>query len=139
MNTNYYFLKKHIFKKRNHSNIALKLIKFKVGTLGIFSSVKQKFEFVYLRFFKKTIRRKYCKAYTKFNKSKYWMFLKSNFIYSSKSKNSRMGAGVGILVRLVSIIYSYSNLFEFIGFSKKFLKKVCLYLNFKCNVNLVTY
>lgn len=136
MNSNYYYLKKHIFKNRQKQLNNQKKNSLKFGNLGIISLKTQVFEFVYFRFIKKLIRRRYCKSYTKFYKSKFWMFIKSNFIYSAKSKNARMGAGVGILVRVVSILYKYLSILEFLGFSYLAIKKIIFYLNFKTGLLL---
>lgn len=139
MNYNYFFLKKHIFKQRYHKPTYVSNIKLRFGFLGLISMKRQFFEFVYFRFVKKLIRRKYCKSYTRFCTSKFWVFIKPNFILSAKSKNARMGAGVGILIRLICQLYKYFSLIEFVGFSYLALRKISSYLNFKCNLCLLSY
>lgn len=139
LNTNYYLLKKHIFKYRKKPIPLIKKLTLSFGTCGFISLNQQQFEFVYLRFFKKLLRRKFYKTYTRFCFSTYWLFIKSNFIYSAKSKNARMGAGVGVLVRLVWVLYKYTALMEFVNYPIYFLNKVCNYLNFKCNIKLFVY
>lgn len=111
----------------------------KFGKLGLYSLYKQQFEVVFLRFFKKLIRRKYYKAKMRFLKPKFWFFLNINFIYSAKSKNARMGAGIGSYVRLTSLLNPKYSVLECISYSKYYLKKILSYLEFKCSINLWFY
>jgi hypothetical protein len=55
----------HIFKKRTQTIVKRKF-KFKMGTSGLFSLKPQRFELVYIRGFKKMMRRKYLKGHTRF-------------------------------------------------------------------------
>lgn len=70
MNVNYILKKKHIFKKRNlkhvNRNFALK-----VGDAALISMLNQRFEFVYLRGFRKLLRRRHIKRGMSFRKRKF--------------------------------------------------------------------
>lgn len=113
----------HIFKKRTQTIVKRKF-KFKMGTSGLFSLKPQRFELVYIRGFKKMMRRKYLKGHTRFRFRKIWFFLTPNIILSSKSTNSRMGAGVGKLVRIAVKLYSYKSFVEFKLYSPFWVRRV---------------
>ena len=115
----------HIFKKRTKKNIPRKF-KFKMGTGGLFSLKLQRFELTYIRGFKKIMRRKHLKGHARFRFRKLWFFLNPNIILSSKSTNSRMGAGVGKLVRIATRLYSYKSFVEFKFYSPFWIRKVHL-------------
>lgn len=119
----YLVQRKHIFKKRSQ-NWTKKLIKFKVGTIGLFSLRTQCFELVYLRKFKKLIRRRHIRAKMKFKRRKFWIFLKPNCLFSGKSVNSRMGAGVGSYIRLAISLKAYKSFIEFKHYSYHWTKKI---------------
>ena len=127
--------KKHLFKKR-YNKPKIKYPQLIYGNANFFSLKKQRFDFVFLRFVKKKIRRRYCKVKMRFFKPRFWLFLKSNFICSMKSKNARMGAGVGALVRLV-MEFTYNFIFiEFKYYSLYFLVQVLKFLEFKCSLQM---
>ena len=63
------------------------------------------------------------------------MMIKPNFILSMKSKNSRMGSGVGMYTRVCSIIKPQKPLILIKGYSKKFLLNSITYLKKKMNIN----
>ena len=69
------------------------------------------------------------------------MMIKPNFILSMKSKNSRMGSGVGMYTRICSIIKPQRPLILFKGYSKKFITKSVSYLKKKMNIDtyILTY
>lgn len=138
MNKDFFLKRKHIFKKRLEFN-SNKLICTKLYTHGFFCIKQQFFEFVYIRVFKKLLRRKFIKTKPKFKKPKYWLFLKINFILSSKSKNARMGAGTGIFVRLNMILKKYYILLKTIFYSINRLKIIKNFLYFKCKLLLHSY
>ena len=60
MNLNYIVQRTRLFKKRTILTIKRKEI-LRVGTVGLFSLKKQRFELIYLRFLKKALRRKHIK------------------------------------------------------------------------------
>jgi hypothetical protein len=103
LNLDFYIKKKHIFKNRVYSGINI-LNLLKQNYNYVYSIRRFRLEFVYLRLFKKLFRRRYVKAKMRFFKPKYWVMVLPNFILTQKSKNARMGAGVGKFVRLTSIV-----------------------------------
>ena len=102
----YYLKKSHLFKKRNKVSKPVKSFATPPKKYTIVSTKTQKFEFVYIRAFKKYFRRSYCKSKMRFFKPKIWIKIFANLILSKKSKNARMGAGVGQLVRLASQLFT---------------------------------
>lgn len=103
MNLDFYIKKKHLFKKRTFSEV--KILNPQHNLINyIYSTKKFRLEFVYIRLFKKFLRRRFIKAKTRFFKPKYWILFLPNFILTQKSKNARMGAGVGKFVRLTSLV-----------------------------------
>lgn len=95
----YYLKKSHIFKNRK-----AKYVKFFPEDnikkyFSIISIKKQRFEFVYIRTLKKFLRKSYCKTKMRFFKPKFWLKIFINAILTKKSKNARMGAGVGVFHR----------------------------------------
>jgi len=57
-----------------------------------------------------------------------------NYILTQKSKNSRMGAGVGKLVRLVNIKYSDKVLIKTWRYTFTFIRGLVKYLYFKLSI-----
>lgn len=64
------------------------------------------------------------------------MMVKPNFILSMKSKNSRMGSGVGIYTRVCSIIKPGKPIMLLTGYSKKFVNSALRYIQLKLNIKL---
>lgn len=136
MKLDYYLKKNHIFKKRFNSfvkdNIFVNFNKF----IYLFSSKKQRFEFIYLRVFKKLLRRKFCKAKMRFKKPKIWLYFKVNYVLTKKSKNARMGAGVGKLVRVTSILKKNIVFLKLKYFKLLPLLKIINFIKFKCSLSI---
>lgn len=130
LNLDFYIKKKHIFKNRvktkftfcNHNRQFTQLI-YTVKTCRI--------DLVSIRLFKKCLRRKFIKAKTRFFKPKYWILMMPNFLLTQKSKNSRMGAGVGKFVRLTSLIHSGKSLIKTWYYTYTYLRYLILYMHFK--------
>lgn len=123
MNLNYILKRKKIFKKRTKKQI-IRLIRHKVGSLALISLKQQRFELIYLRFLKKLLRKRHIRRRMLFRRRKYWFFLRPNCFLSGKSTNSRMGAGVGALVRLAINLQSYVSFVEFRYYSGPCLKYI---------------
>ena len=138
MNLNYITKKKHIFKRRVCRNIK-RLYKLNVGNTGLFSLKNQFFELVYWRGFKKIIRRRHLKLKMKFKRKKFWIFLKPNVIFTSKSVNSRMGAGVGKFIRLAIKLKSYRSFVEFRHYSPAWLKKMYSRTRYRYPIKFLVY
>lgn len=133
MNLNFLIKKNHIFKRRkkktpvyNNNNTL---------STGIYNLNQIRFEFIYLKVFKKIFRKKYMKKKCIQKNTKFWMMIKPNFILSMKSKNSRMGSGVGMYTRVCSIIKPQKPLILVKDYSKNFLLKSVNYLKKKMNIN----
>ena len=97
----------------------------------MYSAKRFRLEFVYIRLFKKLFRRRFIKAKTRFFKPKYWLLFLPNFILTQKSKNARMGAGVGKFVRLTSIVSPGKAFLKTWYYNYTFLKSVSNYIEYK--------
>lgn len=130
MNLDYYMQQKHLMKNRHLPEITLckmKLGKFKY----VYTLRKIRIDFVYIRLFKKLFRRRFIKAKTRFFKPKYWVLFLPNYTLTQKSKNARMGAGVGKFVRLTSIVKPGKSIIKTWYYNFTFLRQVCKYLTYK--------
>jgi hypothetical protein len=61
--------------------------------------------------------------------------IKPNFLLTMKSKNARMGSGVGSYVRVVTIVKSNKPFILLQKYSLFFIFKVKKYLKLKLNLN----
>lgn len=138
MNLNYILSRKHIFKKRNLIHVNRKF-KLKIGGAALISLLNQRFELVYLRGFRKILRRKHIKKRMSFKRRKFWLFIRPNTVLTSKSVNSRMGAGVGSLVRLTTVLKSYKSFIEFKEYSPFWLKSLHLWTRFRYPLKYAVY
>jgi ribosomal protein L16/L10AE len=134
LNLNFLIKKNHIFKRRIKATLPLKF--YSNLSTGLYNLKKIRFEFVYLKVFKKIFRKKYFKKKPIFFCTKFWMMIKPNFILSMKSKNSRMGSGVGIYTRVCSILKPGKPIMLLKGYSKNFVKKAIHYFKLKLNINV---
>lgn len=133
MNLNFLIKKNHIFKRRKKKT---PIYQHDINlSSGIYNLIQIKFEFIYLKVFKKIFRKKYIKKKCIQKNTYFWMMIKPNFILSMKSKNSRMGSGVGMYTRVCSIIKPQKPLILLKGYSKNFLLKSIIYLKKKININ----
>lgn len=133
MNLNFLVKKNHIFKKRIKRVFVNKY--YSNFSTGIYNVNQIRFEFIYLKIFKKIFRKKYLKKRPLHLLTKFWMMIKPNFILSMKSKNSRMGSGVGIYTRVCSIVKPGKPIILLRGYSLKFVFKAINYLKLKLNIN----
>ena len=127
----------HIFKNRVQ-NLVKRKYKFKIGTSGLFSLKPQRFELTYIRGIKKIMRKKHFKGNSRFRFRKLWFFLTPNIILNSKSTNSRMGAGVGKLVRIAIKLHSYKSFVEFKFYSPHWLRRVHLATKYKYKLKFIS-
>lgn len=130
LNLDFYIKKKHLFKKR----IGFGLQIFSKNNLivnYIYSTKRFRLEFVYIRLFKKFFRRRFIKAKTRFFKPKYWIMFLPNFILTQKSKNARMGAGVGKFVRLTSLVSPGKSFIKTWYYTPSFLKQTVKHFHYK--------
>lgn len=133
MNLNFLIKKNHIFKRRKKKIFSYTFFHKKLS--GIFTKNQIRFEFVYLKVFKKIFRKKFFKKKSHYKLSKFWVMIRPNFILSMKSKNSRMGSGVGMYVRVCSILKPGKPIILLKGYSKLFVSNVIKYIKLKLNLN----
>lgn len=126
----YYIKKKHIFKKRINTKTKFYLINSH-KKYSVYTHKNIRLEFTYIKLFRKLLRRKYVKARIKLFKPRYWLYLLPNYILTQKSKNSRMGAGVGKLVRMVNFKYYSKNIIKTWRYTFSYLLALTKYLYFK--------
>lgn len=133
MNLNFLIKKKHIFKRRKLYNVSPPTLKY--FNSGIFTLNPIRFEFIYLKVIKKLFRKKYKKKKTNYLKSKFWVLIRPNFLLTMKSKNSRMGSGVGSYVRVCSVVKNNTPIIFFKYLSLFLIKKHIKYFKMKLNIN----
>jgi ribosomal protein L16/L10AE len=116
-------------KKMSYNSVYRKYI-------NIFNINQIRFELINLKIFKKLFRKRYIKKKMRFIITKYWVIVRPNFILTMKSKNSRMGSGVGNYIRICSIIKPNTTIIMTKNYSINILKKIIKYVKKKMNVNL---
>ena len=62
--------------------------------------------------------------------------IRPNFLLTMKSKNSRMGSGVGSYVRVVFMVSAVKPIMFISRYSEVFIDKVITYLKLKWGINL---
>lgn len=132
MNLDFYIKKKHIFKQRKIHTILFKNT-IKSNYSCIYSIKYFKIEYVYIRLFKKLFRRKFIKSTTRFFKPKFWLKINPNYLLTQKSKNSRMGAGVGKFIRLVNYTKPGKSIIKTWHYTNHYLTNIIKYLMYKIN------
>lgn len=138
MKLKYILQRARMFKRRKIYHW-YKLIFLKIGQSGLISLKKQRFELIYLRFFKKILRRKHIRRGSFFRKRKFWFFLRPNCILTGKSTNSRMGAGVGAFIRIAINLYPYQSFIEFKYYTTSCLKHIYNILRYRCPIKFLYY
>jgi ribosomal protein L16/L10AE len=134
MNLSFLIKKKHIFKRRKFFKYLNQLNT--VGRGGIYTKNQILFQLTNLKTFKKILRKKYYKKNLNFKLAKYWLMIRPNFLLTMKSKNSRMGVGVGKYVRVASIIKADIPIFLFKNYGRYMIKSLVNYVKMKMNINL---
>lgn len=132
----YYLKKSHIFKKRTNKNFKLQWQNVKNKYISIVSIKKQKFELVYIRIFKKFLRKTYCKTKMRFFRPKFWLKIFINALLTKKSKNARMGAGVGNFLRCIQVITPKTPVLVLKLFFLRFTSKILKFVMFKTKLKL---
>lgn len=120
-------LKNRSFIRKPHSF-------YKIGSLSLVAEHSGIFEGVYLILFKIFIKRLIKLRNIRFSKRKIWVWLNFNCPISRKSKNARMGKGVGVFSRWVMRFYKnhiflqsvHLNFFHLYKFSKLFKSSTCI-------------
>ncbi len=113
------------FKKRNDSFLNRNELIY--GNIGFFFSIFFLYNYFYSFFFKTFFKKLFISKYYSFSFSKIFYNLNSNLPCRKKSKNARMGKGIGVFFSWVSKIKSYKIFLEFIFFKNK---KIFLFLFF---------
>ena len=113
----------HIYKRRRKV-IFNKFRRLSWGNSGVYIMVYSDFEFVYLKLFRKICKRKWLKKKVRHVPPRYWLFITPDYIVSAKSKNSRMGCGVGLVVRALTKTLPGHILLEFRYFSRMWISRV---------------
>ena len=62
--------------------------------------------------------------------------IRPNFLLTMKSKNCRMGSGVGSYVRVASIIKADTPIFLLKNYSEYIIRNIIKYIKLKMNINL---
>ena len=117
--------KEKIFKKRKLSFSFKSLLTLKCGDSGFFFKNNINFEYVYITFFKKKVKK------IKILNYKFWFFLSKNYPLSLKAKNSRMGKGKGDFLRWTYRLLSNYLFIEFFNFHLKILNVFRKFVNVK--------
>lgn len=139
MNITYLIKKNHIFKNRKKNQFSyynINFLNYKYCNSGIFFSNKTRFEFIYLKTFKKLFKKKSFKKDKLYSTHKFWLTVRPNFLLSMKSKNARMGSGVGSYVRVCYNILANKPFIFFKFYSLQLIKNIIKYLKLKLNINL---
>lgn len=123
------------FKKRYNRLNTYPTLRF--GSIGIATKNTMRFEFTYLLFFRKFIKKFLRTKKIFYNDRKVWMFLRPNHVISKKGKNSRMGKGKGAFIRWCSVLYGGSILIELYGFQYKHAQKFSKKLEKRLKVPLL--
>jgi ribosomal protein L16/L10AE len=104
------------------------------GNVGIITFKNCRFENVYFTIIKKYLKSMIRLKYSSINFFKIWIFLTFNYPIRQKSKNSRMGKGIGAFVRWSTKLIRGFTIIEFknIHFARLSIlqKKWKYYLNF---------
>ena len=134
MNLNYILQKTHTLKKRKSTQF-YKYKKLCWGDFGIIPTQSIRFELYYLTFFKKFLSRKYFKARTRYRTIYYLILVRPNVVLSSLTKNSRMGKGVGLAIRIAHKVHAGTSFLEFRGVSQLWVKRWGSWLRFKAPIS----
>jgi ribosomal protein L16/L10AE len=120
------------FKKRTNNGYMFRYLRY--GNTGVFFSKNNRIENIYLFDLKKKFKFFLVKQKKGFNK-RLWIFIQRNYPISKKSKNSRMGKGVGKFLRLCTRVKKNSTFLEFLNINPVILKKVLHYFSKKTNIH----
>lgn len=89
--------KKRFFLKTKYPRL-------RFGNIGIVTAQPLRFEFIYLFFLRKFLKKTIKKKKNFFSERKIWFFIRPNQVLTKKGKNSRMGKGKGAFVRWCSLL-----------------------------------
>lgn len=113
--------------------------RLRFGDIGIVTAQPLRFEFIYLFFLRKFLKKSIKKRKNFFFDRKIWFFIRPNQVLTKKGKNSRMGKGKGAFVRWCALLPKGFVFLEFKGIAAikilKYTKK--LQNKFKINLNVI--
>lgn len=139
LNLDAFIKKNHVFKRRRHLVCKSVSVLPRLDTryrCGFFVFSKVRFELIYIRVMKRILHRKIWKKKWVFHRKFFWVFVFRNFLLTMKSKNSRMGAGVGSFIRVSSILKP-RNCVVLVHYKYRFfLTKAAKFLSFKLGIPL---
>lgn len=104
---------------------------------AIYSTSAFRFELVYMRTIKKLFRKKFIKKRNLYSYTRFWVTVKPNFLLTTKSKNSRMGSGVGSYVRVCARVFNNKPLIFFNYYPVAIIKQCIRYFKKKLNLTLL--
>lgn len=81
--------------QKNRNKIKYKKNRLVYGNIGFFFCKYFRFEFFNFLFFKSFLKLIFLSKYISFEKKRYWFYVNANLPCRKKSKNSRMGKGIG--------------------------------------------
>lgn len=137
MNLTFLIKKNHIFKKRFKDKFDYTKF-YNNKTTGLYTINKIRIETKYIRILKKVFKKKYRRRFhMRYNN--FWVLIKPNFILSMKSKNARMGSGVGSFVRVCAVIRSNKPLILTRNYYNLYLKKLKNKFKSKFNIDLLHF
>lgn len=107
--------KQNSFKKRYKTKA--KNTKLKLGDFGYVTNSNFRFEFIYFLTLKKLFKNNLKYKYSSLLYPRLWVYLRSNYPLTRKSKNSRMGKGKGAFLRWSILTSKGTIVFEFLNFN----------------------
>lgn len=110
--------------------------KLKFGCYGITFLRNIRFEYVYLFYIRKFLKKTLKKNKKFYRSTKAWIFIRPNHVMTKKSKNARMGKGKGSFIRWCTLIQKGFIFAEFNNISYIRLNKAIYKLQNKIKVPL---
>lgn len=111
--------------QKKRYNDGCKKIKLSFGTIGVCTFKTCRFEYAYLNLVRRFLKAMLKMKYARVNIAKIWIFLRFNYPIRRKSKNARMGKGVGAFLRWSTRLRRGYTLVEFRGISLLRVNKLC--------------
>lgn len=106
-------------------NDGFKKMRLAFGNIGICTFKTCRFEYAYLNIVRRFLKAMLKLKYARVNVAKIWIFMRFNYPIRRKSKNARMGKGVGAFLRWSTRLKRGYTLVEFKGISTVRVQKMC--------------
>jgi len=139
LNITFLIKKNHVFKNRKKNKLnftKIHLLNYWYTHSSILFLNKTRFELIYLKIFKKIFKKKSFKKDKIYSTHKLWLTIRPNFLLTMKSKNARMGSGVGSYVRVCYNILANKPFVFFKFYSLQLIREIVKYFKLKSNLNL---